>query len=322
MGRYYSEAIDDPSQTIYMRFGVEQFNSLTTFLSNAFSADDTALARTGRATGIFYNAAKAAGTITAVVAFPAVAALVMGAKLLNWIFARPTSKFYTLKPTMHTYWGAVNQLVNNIAINKGIFPKILADDATKGQRLGQPYVLDQGYLDQLHELMPDVFPEEVIGEGAGNYFDIYALANRAQRQANQAFLEDYERLNTGTASDWTGYLQKELSGNGTHSTYISKPNGKSTFFAYMNRILRLDYFVSQDNNPRMEQDPRVDPTSKDPNAKKDPSLFKQFAEFFDAEFRDGSQFAVFKWIGQLDISFVQVIFTPSIKIFYSRNWIP
>jgi hypothetical protein len=31
MGRYYSESIDDNAQTIYMRFGVPQFNSLVDF---------------------------------------------------------------------------------------------------------------------------------------------------------------------------------------------------------------------------------------------------------------------------------------------------
>ena len=46
MGRYYSEAIDDPSQTIYMRFGVPQFNSLTNFLTRAFDSEQTVMART------------------------------------------------------------------------------------------------------------------------------------------------------------------------------------------------------------------------------------------------------------------------------------
>jgi len=295
MGRYYSEAIDDPAQTIYMRFGVEQFNSLSTFLSKAFSADDTALVRTGRATSAFYNLGKLAGTITVVVAFPAVAALVAGAQLLNWIFSRPTSKFYTLKPTMHTYWGAVNQLVNNIAINKGIFPKIMADDATKGQRLGQPYTLDQEYYNELSKMMPDVFPPSILDKkSAANYFDIYALANRAQRLANQAFLEDYDRLNQGSATDYTGYLQKQLTGSGTHTTYLN-PSKPATFMSYINRVLTFgEYYESKDNNPRMEQDPRVDPNNPDPKAKKDPTTFTSFWNFFDAEFRDGSQFAVFK----------------------------
>lgn len=291
MGRYYSEAIDDPAQTVYMRFGVEQFNSLSNFLRNAFTAGDTALARTGRAPGVFYNVAKGAGTIAAVVAFPAVAALVAGARLLNWVFARPTYSFYTVKPTMHLYWSTVNQLTNNFAVNKGIFPKILSDDVDKGQRLGQPFALDQEYMNALSKMMPDVFPNS-DGQSS-NYFDIYALANKAQRIANNAFLADYQKLNNGTASDYTGYLKKELSGTGSHSTYISSPSGSASFMSFMNKVLSLSYYLSDDDSPRMEQDPRVE-DSDDPAKKKDPSFFQKFADHFDAEFRDGSQFAVFK----------------------------
>lgn len=292
MGRYYSEAIDDPAQTIYMTFGVEQFNSLTSFLGTAYNSNLLSLARTGRATSAFYTVGKLAGTITAVVAFPAVAALIAGTKLLEWVFARPTSKFYTMKRTMHLYWSSVQSMVNNLAINMGIFPKIMAADSTKGQRLDQPFTLDQDYLNQLSQLMPDVFPNS--GGDAKNYFDVYALVNKAQRTANLAFLEDYDKLNQGTATYYTGYLKKEMSGNGSHTTYISTPSGSSSFAAYLNKVLSFSYYLSSDDNPRVEQDPRVSPDDKDPTKKKDPSFFKSFVEHFDAEFRDGSQFAVFK----------------------------
>jgi hypothetical protein len=287
MGEYYSEAIDDPAQTIYMRFGVPQFNSLSTFLANAFDPDMSALARTGRATGIFYNAAKIAGTITTVVAFPMFAAFVATGKLLNFIFSRPTSKFYTLKPAMHMYWSAVQTLVNNMAINRGVFPKILNDDVDTGRRLGQPYVLDQDYLDQLSGMMPDVFR-------GSSFFDIYSIANRGQRMANKVFLEDYEKLNNGTATDYTGYLKKEATGTGSHTTAISKADGGRTLSSVLNALSSLSYYVSSDNSPRTEQDPRVKEDDPNPNAKKDPSFFDELINSFDAEFRDGSQFAIFK----------------------------
>lgn len=292
MGRYYSEAIDDPEQTIFVRFGMEQFNSLTTFLSRCFDADSLALARTGRATSLFYSAGKLAGTITVVVAFPAVAALVAGFKVLDWVFSRPTSKFYTFKPTMHLYWSTINSLVNNFSVNKGLFPKVMQQDASIGQRLGTPYQLDQDQMNALSQLMPDVFPNS--GGEAKNYWDVYALANRGQRAANAAFMQDYNKLQNGSASDYTGYLKRELSGDGTHRTYISNSSSEPTFVSYLNKILQFSYYMSDDNNPRMEQDPRVDADSKDPNKKKDPSFFQSFLQNFDAEFRDGSQFAIFK----------------------------
>lgn len=291
MGRYYSEAIDDPSQTIYMRFGVPQFNSLMSFLFSAYNSDLTTLARTGRASSTFYNLAKAAGTITTVVAFPMFAAVVAGAKLINWVFGRSTSKFYTMKPAMHLYWSTVSSLVNNIAVSKGLFPKSLNTDADEAQRLGQPYKIDADHLKQLTELMPGVFDN--------GYFDMYSIANQAQRLSNQVFKEDYAALSNGTASDYEGYLKKEMTGTGSHTTYLSNKNGKPSLSAWLSKVASLSYFIGDSSNPQIEQDPRVNDTGTDPqqptaNKKKDPSFFSAFASHFDSEFDDGSQFAIFK----------------------------
>lgn len=285
LGRYYSEAIDDPSQTIYMRFGVPQFNSLTNFLSRAFDSEQTVLARTGRAPSIFYDIAKGAGTLAAVVAFPAISLTIIFGKVINSFFTRPTSKFYTLKPTMHLYWSAVNLLANTLAINMGILPKIMGSDDS--QKIGQPFKLDQEYLSAIHQIMPDVFSNQ-------NYFDIYALANKAQRLANQLFVNDFDELEKGTATSYTGYVKKDLTGNGTHSTYVSDKNSNASISARINNMLMFGYYKSEDSKDRAEVDPRIDPNSEKGDEKKDTSWFQDFVNHLDSEFRDGSEYAVFK----------------------------
>lgn len=283
MGRYYSEAIDDPSQTIYLRFGVPQFNSLTSFIANAFHPDMVSLGRTGKSSGLFYNVGKAIGTITTAVAFPAVAAFVFAGRALSWIFSRPVSKFYTMKPTMHLYWSAVNSLVNNVAINRGIFPKVWNSDE-QAQKLGQGYTLDQDYMNALQELMPDVFRGQ-------NWFDMYALANRAQMMANRVFVADYEALNNGTPTDYKGYLYKQLTGTGAHETAIGK-KGSPTFMEMIQRAVKMGTYFTKDDakETTMEKDPRISEDGK--TVKETPS--SGFWDFFDAEFSDGSQFAIFK----------------------------
>lgn len=285
LGRYYSEAIDDPSQTIYMRFGVPQFNSLTNFLSRAFDSEQTVLARTGRAPSVFYDIAKGAGTLAAVVAFPAISLTIIFGKVINSFFTRPTSKFYTLKPTMHLYWSAVNLLANTLAINMGILPKIMGSDDS--QKIGQPFKLDQEYLSAIHQIMPDVFSNQ-------NYFDIYALANKAQRLANQLFINDFDELEKGTATSYTGYVKKDLTGNGTHSTYVSDMNSNASISARINNMLMFGYYKSEDPKDRAEVDPRIDPNSEKGDEKKDTSWFQDFVNHLDSEFRDGSEYAVFK----------------------------
>lgn len=285
MGEYYSRAIDDPSQTIYLRFGHVQYNSLTNFLSRAFDSEQTNMARTGRAPSIFYDIGKAAGSLVPVIAFPAISLTIIFGKVLNSFFARPTSKFYTLKPAMHLYWSAVNLLVNTLAINNGIMPKILADD--NSQKIGQPFKLDNDYLAAISAIMPDVFTKD-------NYFDVYALANKAQRLSNQLFMDDFKKLDQGTSTDFTGYVKKDITGQGAHSTYISDQNNKASIAARLNNIFMFGYYKSEDEKERAEMDPRIDPNSADGSEKKDTSWFQEFVNYFDSEFRDGSEFAVFK----------------------------
>lgn len=297
MGRYYSEAIDDNAQTVYLRFGMPQFNSLVDFFSKAFDPGLSSLARTGRATSAWYKIGKAVGTIMAVYAFPVLSAAIITGRLVRMFFTRPTSKFYTLKPTMHLYWSTVNTLVNTIAINKGIMPRIFDDGFVKSltgggnnqdQQIGTQYHFDNAMLANLHKMMPDMFDDK-FG------IDVFAMATRAQRISNALFNEDYDKLNRGTASDFQGYVKKGNQNNvenpvGQHTlTNIINRNVQASNFVdwFRNRVERFSYYQADDKGDvRTEIDPKKDEKEKDG--------VDRFAEYFDAEFRQGSQFAVFK----------------------------
>lgn len=281
MGRYYSEAIDDPSQVIYMRFGVPQFNSLSNFMARAFDPDLISLARTGRGTSAWYDLASGAGSVTAMFAFPMIAIPIAAGKALLGAFGRPTSKFYTLKPTMHNYWGAVNNIVNTIAINKGIFPK-----KDNSQKIGEPFGLDEEYQKALSELMPDIFKDT-------SFFDVYKLANKGQRLRNEQEAALNKASNEGSDSDYVGFVQKSMSDGGTHTTpVVDRGTGKNL----ADRIKELvgmggyKYYKSESSESALETDPRLNPDGSE----KSGNWFSQFITDFSADIRDGSQFAVFK----------------------------
>lgn len=61
LGRYYSEAIDDNQHTINLRFGVAQFNSLTTYFTGFYNSEAGRMARTGRTKGFLYYTGRAFG---------------------------------------------------------------------------------------------------------------------------------------------------------------------------------------------------------------------------------------------------------------------
>ena len=291
MGRYWSEAYDDPAQIIYMRFGVPQFNSLLNYLSRAFDPGLSSVTRTGRVPGTMFTIGKMFGTYLQVVNFPIIAVTLALGKVAGALFLRSTSKFYTLKPTMHMYWSTVNSLVNAVAISSGIFPKMLPDamnpNSDDSQRLNKTFKLDQDYLSMYSKLMPDVFTGE-------NYFDVLALATRAQRLANQVYLEEYERNNKATPTDYAGWLKREMSGDGTHTTALTNHDGSTKFFMLINEVLKLkNIFTYEGKSATLEVDPRIN--KDDPDGKeKPPDGIDKFAEYFDAEFRGGASFAVFR----------------------------
>src|SRR5690606_36604944 len=112
MGRYYSESIDDYAQHIHMRFGVPEFNSLTTFFTGFYNTDASLLARKGRGPGIAFSIGKAAATI----AFIPLAPFIAAGRILRWLANAPASKYYYLRPTMPLYWNAINTIANTLAV--------------------------------------------------------------------------------------------------------------------------------------------------------------------------------------------------------------
>lgn len=286
MGRYYSEAIDDPSQTIYLRFGVPQFNTLTNFLRRAFDGGDIAYNRTGRFPAL-YKLGQVVGTLTALTAFPILAVAMLAGKAINFFFGRETSRFYTLKPTMHVYWSAVQMLVSTLAINSGIFPKVMNQN-TAEQKIGKPFTIDQDQLSMLHDLAPDIFNSQ-------NGIDIYAVANKGQRLANTAFDKAWDAYEGNTGSDTGGKIMKELSPSGNDDPGLITGGAAPNMMDYLNRVYNLkEYFQSKDAEERLEVDPKLDENKPKGDEKDKPGWFDSYTKFFQSEFRDGSQFAVFK----------------------------
>lgn len=286
MGPYYSEAIDDPAQRIYLTCGVPRFNSLLTFLSRAWDSEQMNLARTGRSSSAFYSMGSSIGTFASFVAFPKVAFTVWAVKKVAGYFYKPTSKFYSFKPTMHVYWGAVNEIVNALLVNRGIVPPIL--DTPDKQRLGRSMTFDEEYFKKLKEIVPYLF-------GGANNIDMYAVSTKAQRLANQLFLAEFDKLENGGATDFTGYLNKMVGQGGTHASAITNSDGKVSLGAFLNRISKYSYWFSEKaDSAKMETDPMSsvgpDGSTAIPEHSEDR---ERFIDYLDALFSDGAMFATF-----------------------------
>lgn len=176
MGRYYSEAIDDNSQLITMRFGVPQYNSLTTFFGSFYNTQAGQLARTGRASNFFFNIGKATAFVVSIMSVRLLAVGLVGNGLSMFLGKKPT-RYYYLKPAMHLYWNAVQTMVNHIATNKGLVPRVLGPDSSYDY--GDRYQFDENAQQNLRDMMPD----GVMSDGGS--IQVYSIASKAQRMAQQ-----------------------------------------------------------------------------------------------------------------------------------------
>lgn len=197
MGRAYSTLIDDNAQIIHLRFGVPQYNSLTTFFTGFYNHEAAVLARTGRAPSVFYRIGRAIGFVVTIPLMP----LIFAGNLYRFLANKPASKFYYLKPAMATYWQAANTLANGIAVSMGIIPRVLSDSDARpegteaGEVTNDLHILDdvpnftQSDVERLHNFMPEIYKR-------GGGVDLYSVATRAQRMADrtrQLAIEAYER---------------------------------------------------------------------------------------------------------------------------------
>lgn len=198
MGRKYSEVQDDYAQIIHLQFGVPEYNGMASFFTSFFDGDASLLASEGRGS-ISYALGRIAGTVLSVatmVAFPWLMLGFAGAAAIRFFANNPSSKYYYMRPAMELYWNRVNYIINAIAVNKGLVPRVVLPLGI-GQKQ-DPLVAEQetGYSAEynryMHEVAPDIFLE-------GGGIDVYAISNKAQRMADIR----YNRLKEVLSADMT-----------------------------------------------------------------------------------------------------------------------
>lgn len=197
-GHWYSENIDDNAVLLHMRLGVPAYNSLSSFFSNFYSADDARLVRTGRASGIGNLIGKALGWAFSIRLVP----LILTFSAIKWFTGTVSTKFYYLTPRMGLFWKYLNDWVNNVASNmdmaaaptsdtwikfsqntnlNGSAP--IADSPDTGQSIEasakaafQIGASEKSFYDQM---IPEVFrSQDLTG------IDVYAVSTRAQAYAD------------------------------------------------------------------------------------------------------------------------------------------
>lgn len=205
MGRYYSEAIDDQRQLIHCRFGVPEYNGMVSFFTGFFDNDASLLANEGRAS-IAYYLGVTAGLVVSISVFP----YILVGEVARFFLGSPASKYYYLRPTPPLYLNRVNLILNTIAVNMGIVPRVMragappgttgsAETVQKGTAVSNPQETeeddssDDNYRQYAHAMLPDIFDER-------GGINVYSIINRPQRMADAFYAELRKRMETASGS--------------------------------------------------------------------------------------------------------------------------
>lgn len=282
MGHYYSEALDDTSQIIHMRFGVPQFNSMLTFFTGFFDNRAATMARTGRLDqGFFRSLGQFLGMVTYLVTWPLVLASFVG-NALRFAFNKPSSSYYYFKPTMPTYWLAVNNMVNQIAIRRGLFPDELK--ANNSQFQGDKYKIDEQAMQDMATMMPTIFSDS-------GGIDIVSLAGRGQRMKNQLdlSLNNYFDTRNGSLTDGTSSIEGFVAKFDLDKANTN-PGDRGTLANLLNKWLSspINKWEEKDGSVDFERSLKVKP---DGTKADEPS---SLGDYFASEYDDGAAFATFR----------------------------
>lgn len=262
MGRYYSEAIDDNQQRIFMRFGTPQYMSMLLWITASFDVHKAALQNRGQVTSTFLNLVNISSKLMSYYVAPA---LHISKFVLNLI-VQP-DRFVSVRDNMITYWATTENILNSFIVRrtmlthmssgggdgtetsepddgeevrkemekeieqkKGIkdIPvtigsKILeATSARVDNTINQEQRVTKGTLTGITDIIPDLIDNET------GRIRVNALALRAQRAYNRMLADDMRRHDELDFSrDFTGY---PITGQQGHDTYFTDDRGNVTIF--------------------------------------------------------------------------------------------
>ena len=314
-GRYYSEAIDDNQQRIYLRFGVAKYMPLPFWIYKSFNIDRVILQNRGVITSSLLTGI---GLVAKFYAFAAAPLLALGMYAMNVVVQ--SSRFYSVKDTMYVYWCTVENILNSMTVRRTMVPQTAKAWTFKTDNtMGREQKVTQNFLNSMNSMIPDLVDKET------GRISVFAIALRAQAAFNKMKHDDYLKTKDKTATDdWTGYQE---TGATSHDTYLENKKGNTSFFtkylfdtAY-NLLIKDNAEQQIDTEDKekaskatiidfdttyLQSDGTPIDTKEDPNNPKDSieqrvidsakakkSKLDKYGEYMMAELSEGGAFAVF-----------------------------
>ena len=196
-GIYYNETIEQYSTYLHCRFGKPRYLGVAAFFANMYDSKLAYLARTGDYPGVIRSVAAyvTAAAIWATVGTVAFASILIIPRVIAGALDKQASRYYYVKPTMHLYLRAVQNIFNTQLIHRRLVPTGLFNYFTLENDISNDNNKYHDARADMYSMLPDIWKES--GE-----FDIYKMINRYQTLANyQAQTLDRITSTAATAAD-------------------------------------------------------------------------------------------------------------------------
>lgn len=291
MGRQYSEIHDENAVLLHMRFGVPTFNSMTTFFGNFYNGAAAKLANTGRGVDVMYTIGRIAGTVATIRIMP----IILIGQALRFLFDMPSTKYYYLKPAMHTYNMARMEILNTITSNMGFTAGV---DLTERKTGMHSTVGDIGDQSQYAKILPDIY-------NSNGSIDIFKVSTRYQRLANRRYEAMQKAINSASNHEEAKAAIAEIYRN--QSLYNTSYQGSTNSFdeyldQYFSSGMGKEEPVKKAQGPTQETTPDTQDGTfvlDQPSESYDELYGKDapdasIGDLWLAEMRDGAQFVTFR----------------------------
>lgn len=238
VGRYYSEAIDDNQQRIYLRFGTPQYMSMAIWLAKSFDVNKAALHNRGLVTSTLLSAVNVVSKIFAVVYMPW---LHLGKLALDVVLG--DDKFMSVSGNMYSYWATVENILNSMVVRRTMVPHMFTFvNSKQDNQMGQEISVSADFVKSLHDLLPGVI------DGETGRISVFAIALRHQAAFNEMMKKDLDATSGYDISkDMTNY---PLTAEGTHDTYYSRRDGSVN--AFIGGMFKAAHKLLASDNPEVD----------------------------------------------------------------------
>nr|DAX15856.1 MAG TPA: hypothetical protein [Caudoviricetes sp.] len=270
LGRYYSEAIDDNVNLVFLTFGTKKFNGLIDFFMSAIDYGDVIVANTGRKPTL-YNIGSAIGGFAVFACFPWTTAIVWATKaLVGFLNMDNAFDYYYMRPTMHTYWSTVSNLTTQLATELKLIAPIIENRSINNI---QQEVHDAGFYAQLDkdelQMIADMLGGQIFNSKTG-YLDIFAIMSGPQaayrdflRRKQKQLSEQEGSTGVPIANDYGAMLaipdgSENIYDDVRESANALQSSGIATFQDYLDKAIKERPEWDSPKNPFVQSGEKSD----------------------------------------------------------------